>query len=71
MEEKYTFVKDWLYDGKPIKAGNTIYITHGCVYFNGGLLAPSFQGIFMNLINHEKRNGFNYLKPEQLIYNKC
>ena len=71
MEEKYTFVKDWQYNGNTITKGNVIYIAHGCVYYNGGLVPPSLQGVFMNLIVLEKRKGYNYLKPEKLIYNKC
>lgn len=70
MEEQYTFVKDWVCPQGTIKAGNTIYVTHGCVYFNGGLQGNVFAEMFFRLINQEKKSGFNYLKPERLIYNK-
>jgi glycosyltransferase involved in cell wall biosynthesis len=29
------------------------------------------QYTFLKLIDNEERNGFNYLKPERIIYNKC
>lgn len=71
MEEKYTFVKDWVQPEGTINAGNVLTVTHGCIYFNGGLMPQVHQKLFGTLIATEKKNGFNYLKPEKLIYNKC
>lgn len=65
--ETYVFVKEW--NGLP--AGNKVSKTHGCIYFNGGLQSPENATMFNRLIENEKRNGFHFLKPDMLIYNKC
>ena len=71
MDRKYVFVKDWKTSGGIIPQGSDLTLTHGCVYFNGGLQSTVFANMFLSLIDNEERNGFNYLKPEKLIYNKC
>ena len=71
MDRKYVFVKDWKTPDGVIPFGSDLTIVHGCVYFNGGLQSHYYASQFMALINHEEKNGFNYLKPMKLIYNKC
>lgn len=52
-------------DGKSeIPVSTVIYRTHGLYYMNGGLLPPSYQKDFDNLIENEEKNGWNYLSPE-------
>lgn len=67
MVKSYIFVKEW--NGLPL--GSEIRLMHGCVYFNGGLQSPQHADMFLKLIRSEEKNGFNYLKPNQVIYNKC
>lgn len=71
MEKRYVFVKDWKTPNGVINAGREVYLTHGCVYLDGGMMSPYYANIFLSLINDEEKKGFNYLKPMQLIYNKC
>jgi hypothetical protein len=71
MNKKYIFVKDWRTKDGVILKGSDLTITHGCVYFNGGLQSHYFAALFMKLIQDEEKNGFEYLRPEKLIYNKC
>ena len=69
--ERYVFKRDWGYGNLEVKAGNQVSITHGCVYYNGGLISSELQPVFMNLIQNEKRNGFVFLRPDMPVYNKC
>lgn len=71
MDRKYVFIKDWKTPDGVIPAGSDLTLVHGCVYFNGGLQSQYYAAQFMKLINLEEKSGFNYLKPVQLIYNKC
>ena len=69
--ERYVFKRDWGYGTMTVPAGSQVSITHGCVYYNGGLISSDLQPLFMNLIQSEKRNGFVFLKPDVPVYNKC
>lgn len=69
--ERYVFKKDWGFGTMLVPAGMEISLTHGCVYYNGGLLSSDFQSVFLKLIQDEKRNGFVFLKPDMPVYNKC
>lgn len=69
--EKYTVKREWGFGNFAIPEGSTISITHGCVYYNGGLLSSDFQPIFKKMIEDDKKNGFRFLRPDTPIYNKC
>lgn len=69
--ERYVFRKDFGMGNMEVPAGTEISKTHGCIYYNGGLLSPEFQNVFKTLIEREKRQGWNYLKPDMPVYNKC
>lgn len=71
MDKKYVFVKDWKTPEGTIPKGSDLTITHGCVYFNGGLQPNVYANMFRRLIDNEERNGFDFLRPEKIIYNKC
>ena len=71
MEKRYVFVKDWKTSEGVIQTGREVSITHGCVYLDGGMMSPYYANVLMSLITNEEKNGFNYLKPMQVIYNKC
>lgn len=65
--ETYVFVREW----NGLAVGNKVSKTHDCIYYNGGLQSPENAAMFNKLIEHEKRNGFYFLRPDNLIYNKC
>lgn len=69
--EKYVFVKDFITDEGRINAGSELYVVDNVISLNGGMLPANYQIYFMNLINKERNHGFNYLRPDKLIYNKC
>lgn len=69
--ERYVFKKEWGFGNMAIPAGSEISLTHGCVYYNGGLISHDMQPLFMKLIQDEKKYGFVFLKPDNPVYNKC
>ena len=69
--EKYVFVKDFVTNEGTIKEGSELYVVNNVVSLNGGMLPANYQIYFMDLINKERQHGFNYLRPDKLIYNKC
>ena len=69
--EKYVFKKEWGFGNMAVPVGMEISVVHGCVYYNGGLLSAEYQQTFLRLIESEKRKGFQYLKPDMPIHNKC
>jgi hypothetical protein len=71
MIKSFVFVKEWNCPNGTIPIGSEIRLMHGCVYFNGGLQSTVFANMFLSLIVNEERNGFKYLRPEKVIYNKC
>ena len=71
MIKSYTFIKEWSCPNGTIPVGSEIRLMHGCVYFNGGLQSHYYTNMFLSLITNEEKNGFKYLQPNGVIYNKC
>lgn len=69
--EKYVFKKEWGFGNMIIPTGSEISKVHGCVYYNGGLVSVDMQQMFLRFIESEKRNGFQFLKPDMPVHNKC
>lgn len=68
---KFVFVKDFS-TGNPdevITTGSELYEVNGTIYFNGGMVIPSLQLFFEDLIKKEEDNP-KYLKEVEVIYNK-
>ena len=55
MDRKYVFVKDWKTSGGVIPQGSDLTLTHGCVYFNGGLMDTFYQRELFNLLEKERK----------------
>lgn len=69
--KKYVFVKNFITEEGEIPSGSELYVVDGIISLNGGMLPANYQYYFMDLIRKETQNGFNYLRPDDLIYNKC
>lgn len=69
MEKKFIFKKDYKSDEGVIYAGRELMVVRGAVYLDGGMLMPSYQKEFMNLILDDKLRE-EYLQEERIIYNK-
>mgnify|MGYP003314975636 FL=1 len=57
-------------EGKAVPVGSQIDIVRDVIFINGGMLDTFYQFYFADLIDHEEKNGFHYLKPQKAIYNK-
>ena len=69
--EKYVLKREWGFGTYAIPEGSVLSITHGCVYYNGGLLSSELQPVFKQFIENDKRNGYKFLRPDMPVYNKC
>lgn len=69
--EKYVFVKDLKTNQGTIPIGTELFYVNGVISLNGGMLSPEYQEVFKHLIIKETTNGWNYLKPDTPIFNKC
>lgn len=69
--EKYVFVKELKTNEGTIPVGTELFFVNGIVSLNGGMLMPEYQEEFKLLIAKENVNGWNYLKPDTPIFNKC
>lgn len=69
MNEKYVFIKPYTNSEGTIPEGTEIMYLRGNYYMNGGLIAPSYQGLFVNLIGNDKLRN-EYLRKVNMIHNK-
>lgn len=69
--EKFVFVKELKTNEGSIPVGSELFYVNGVVSLNGGMLTPEYQNVFKTLIANETSHGWNYLKPDTPIYNKC
>lgn len=69
--KKFVFVKDFCTGNanETIPSGSELYVVNGTIYFNGGMVIPSLQLYFENLIQKELVNP-NFLQEVDAIYNK-
>lgn len=72
MYRRFIVVKDVGIEGfdQKIKKGSELTIMNSTIYFNGGMVDNMFYDIFLDLINQELNNGFNFLKEVPIPYNK-
>lgn len=72
MEEKaFIFIKDYPINGEvePVREGRELRYFRGWFYLDGGMLPPSYQNDFKQLLsNNKKRN--EYLREIRLIKDK-
>ena len=70
-DKKYIVIKDIpLKEGDAIKVNTDIYRIHGNYYMDGGLLPEAYQLDFDKLIEHEEKNGWKYIRPNNPVVGK-
>lgn len=69
MQYKYIFIKDFKTNIGVIPKGTEITLFRDFVYMNGGMVHPSYNDLFMHIINTPELKS-EYLQEEKLIHNK-
>ena len=54
MEEKYVLIKPYVCQYGTIPQGSDIVCFRGQVWVNGGPIPPSYNNIFLELVNNEE-----------------
>lgn len=61
-DAKFKTIKDIpLMNGNVIKAGSNVYRVHGCYYLETGILPPSYQEDFEQLIEDDSKREPKYI----------
>lgn len=74
--EEYRIVKPIVRGNSTIPAGGKLQLVYpidsnnATVYMDGGLMPPAYQNNFKRLVNEEKTNGWNCLRPLSPIKNR-
>lgn len=68
--KRFEVIKTCPIAGGDIAQGTIIDIVHGCVYVNNCMMTPLYQNEIMRIISKETAQGFNYLRPKPVPYNK-
>jgi hypothetical protein len=69
MYKRFKFVKPYkAFDGV-ITPGNELTVLNSTIYYNGGMIEPSFYEEFKELVQKEMKKSF-YLKEVPIPYNK-
>lgn len=69
MYKRFRFIKPYkAFDGI-IEPGNELTVLNGAIYYNGGMLEPSFYNEFKELIQTEMKKQ-HYLREVPIPYNK-
>lgn len=68
--KRFKFVKEMTRPEGTFKAGDEITIMEGRVWYNNGLVQPSYAELMMDLVEYESNEGWNYLLEIPIPYNK-
>lgn len=69
MYKRFRFIREYKdFDGT-IPVGAELTVNEGTIYYNGGMIEPSFYNQFKNLIIQETKRP-HYLKEVPIPYNK-
>lgn len=67
---RYRFVKPLSVKEGNFRVNDEITILDGRIYFNGGMVMPTYYNLLSELIEYETNEGFNYLRQVPIPYNK-
>lgn len=70
MYKRFRFVKPYTTFDGTIPVGAELTVMNATIYYNGGMLQPSFYEEFKVLIQKEMKKGYHYLKEVPIPYNK-
>lgn len=68
--KRFRFVKEFTQPEGTFKVGDEVTIYEGRVWFNGGMLQPTYRDLLMDLVEYESNEGWNYLREVPIPYNK-
>lgn len=71
MHKKFVFVKPFTSKDGSFKKGDTITVINDHIFFNDGMVVPSYYWLLFDLVEYELNEGFNYLKEITIPYNKA
>jgi hypothetical protein len=69
MYKRFRFVKPYKTVDGTIPVGGELTVMNATIFYNGGMLEPSFYDEFKTLIQNEMKKK-NYLKEVPIPYNK-
>lgn len=69
MYKRFRFIKPYTTFDGTIPVGAELTVMDSTIYYNGGMLQPSFYNEFKELIKKEIKK-WHYLKPVPIPYNK-
>ena len=67
---RFKFVKNLTVEEGTFLAGSEITVMGNRIYYNGGMIQPTYYDIFYDLIEYETNEGFNYLREIPIPVNK-
>lgn len=68
--KRFKFVKELKQPEGTFKAGDEVTIMEGRVWYNNGMVQPTYRDLLMDLVEYESINGWNYLREIPIPYNK-
>lgn len=68
--KRYKFVKELKVKEGTFPVGSEITVMNDRIFYNGGMIQPSFYDLFADLIEYETIKGFKYLREIPIPYNK-
>lgn len=67
---RFKFVKNLTVEEGTFLAGSEITVMGNRIYYNGGMIQPTYYDLFYDLIEYETNEGFNYLREIPIPVNK-
>lgn len=68
--KRFKFVKELKQPEGTFKEGDEVTIMEGRVWYNNGMVQPTYRDLLMDLVEYESINGWNYLREIPIPYNK-
>lgn len=68
--KRFKFVKELKQPEGTFKAGDEVTIMEGRVWYNNGMVQPTYRDLLMDLVEYESINGWKYLREIPIPYNK-
>lgn len=68
--KRYKFVKELKVAEGTFPIGAEITVMNDRIFYNGGMIQPSYYDLFYDLIEYETNEGFKYLKEIPIPFNK-
>ena len=67
---RFRFVKPLSVNEGSFRVNDEITILDNRIYFNGGMVMPTYHSLLRELVEYELETGFKYLREVPIPYNK-